>query len=498
MLRIAVIIFASVLFLSGKKLFSQSDSRNDPSGRYIPSYAEVDPVCDCGDLAKVSLPNTVIESAVIFPSDSSCRVTAIVTHPPFKDRVKIIIALPAKNWNGRFYGTGGGGFLGGTIWSLHEPVSQGFAAGATDTGHDGGSGSFALDQEQNRLRWQEIRNFAYLGIHDMTIVGKALVQAFYGMPAQYSYFVGNSTGGRQALMEAQRYPGDYDGILSGCPAVNWSRFLIADLWPQALMRDNNNYVSREKLDAVTKAVITECDEDDGLVDGVITDPLNCTWDPEEFIGTPVGETIFSKADADLVRRIWEGPRTYDGKFLWYGLPRGANMSALAGTIGNPLTGAPFSIPLEWVRYFLVQNPEWDITSLTLAEFELLFNQSVDQYNEVIGTANPDLSGFRDYGGKLIIIHGLADQLVPPQGTISYFEQVQKQMGGARTTSKFARLFLIPGVDHAFRGAGPGPVGHFDALVRWVEDGKAPDRLNTELKDNSGNIVRSDILLPFMN
>ena len=175
-----------------------------------PLFADAAPVCSCEDLLKVALPNTMIDSAAIDPTDGSCRVTATVTHPPSGDRVKVFIGLPTKNWNGRFRGTGGGGFVGGNVNNLRGPVADGYATGATDTGHEGGSGSFALDAN-GRLNWQAIQDNAYLGIHDMTVVGKTLTQAFYGKAPRYSYFVGGSTGGRQGLSEAQRYPNDYDG-----------------------------------------------------------------------------------------------------------------------------------------------------------------------------------------------------------------------------------------------------------------------------------------------
>ena len=459
-------------------------------------YDNTVPVCSCEDLLKLSIPDTKIESAVFRATDSTCMVTAIVNHPPSNDRVTVYLTLPVNTWNGRFYGMGGGGFMAGIPLLLGLPASQGFAAGVTDAGHAGGSGSFALDTESGRLRWQEIRDFAYQGIHDMTVVGKAVVEAYYGKPARYSYFVGGSTGGRQAMMEAQRFPEDYDGIMSYFPAINWSRLLMADLWPQAVMNDEGNYVSAAKLEAVTAAVIRASDGDDGVIDGVIDYPLNCRWDPGEFVGTTVGDEVFTEADANVIRRIWEGPRTCDGKFMWYGSTRGTSLGDLAGTKGSPLTGAPFDISLEWIRYFLVLNPAWDINSLTWAEFEQLFNQSVDQYTDVIGTENTDLSHFRDHGGKLIIMHGLADQLVPPQGTIRYFDRMSGRMGGIQATSYFARLYLVPGVDHSLSGAGPTPVGQLDALIQWVEQGKAPYRIVAELKDKEGKLIRTRPLFPY--
>jgi len=463
---------------------------------YDPVYPGIYPVCDCGDLVKLSIPNTIIESAVVIPKDSSCRVTAIVNHPPFEDKVKVVIALPCNDWNGRFYGTGGGGFAGGELSSVNKPVSEGFASGYTNAGHEGNgfNASFALDTEQHRLRWQEIRDFAYLGIHDMTVVGKELVRAYYGKPAGYSYFIGGSGGGRQALAEAQRYPGDYDGIIALCPAVYWNDFLIGHLWPQAVMHDANNYVTKEKLQAVTNAVISACDGDDGQVDGVIDDPVNCTWDPEKFVGTSVNESVFTTADADVVRKIWEGPRSYDGKFLWYGQTKGSDISIHASS-GEPFM--PFVIlGEEWVRSFLVLDRNWNSKSLTKAEFISLFYQSVDQYASTLETANTDLSDFRDQGGKLMILQGLADQLIPAQGIIQYYEELQKFMGGTKKTSKFARMFLIPGVDHSITGPAAGPVDQFEALVKWVEEGKAPDRLNAVLKDKNGTVISSRQLFPY--
>src|SRR5262245_6672095 len=393
-----------------------------------PLFSGIVPVCSCESLAKVALPNTTIDSAGIDPSDGSCRVTASVTHPPSGDRVRVFIGLPVTNWNGRFQGTGGGGFLGGHPNNLRGPVARGFSAGATDTGHEGGSGSFALDAN-GRVNWQSIVDNAYLGIHDMTVVGKALTEKFYGKAPRYSYFVGGSTGGRQGLMEAQRFPNDYDGIISACPAINWQRFIPADLWPQVVMVAAKNFVPKSKLDAATAAAVAACDASDGVKDGVIDDPLRCAYDPKALVGTKVGDDTFTEADADVIRKIWQGPRGQGGAFLWYGLERGADLSALAATSGSPLEGKPFSIPLEWLQYFLLQNAKWDWTTLTPAGFELLWKQSVEQYGAIIGTDDPDLTRFRDRGGKIIIYHGLADQLIPAAGTIDYYKRVQQQMGG---------------------------------------------------------------------
>jgi len=492
LLTLLILLLASGLMAQDwASLFKVRDE-----GILEPVYGRVEPACSCEDLLNLNLDNTVIESAELSLDGNTCRVTAVVNHPPAADRVTVYMALPVKNWNGRLYGMGGGGFMAGIPLLLNIPASQGFVSVVTDAGHAGGSGSFALDTVQNRLRWQEIRDFAYQGIHDMTVVAKGLTEAYYGKPAAYSYFIGGSTGGRQGMMEAQRFPDDYDGILSYFPAINWSRLLLAGLWPQVVMNDEGNYISKAKLEAVTAAVIQACDGEDGVIDGVIEDPFSCLWDPGEFAGTPVGDAYFTEADAMVVRRIWEGPRTHDGMFLWYGLTRGTRLTDLAGTAGDPLRGVPFDVSFEWIRYFLLNDPHYDIRSLSWAEFELLFDQSVDQYTEVIGTDNTDLSSFRDQGGKLMIFQGLADQLVPPQGTIDYFGKMQSVMGGPGATSEFVRLFLVPGADHSLSSAGPVPVAKLDALIQWVEDDLAPDSINTELKDNDGHVIKSGKIWPY--
>ena len=462
-----------------------------------PIYPDAMPVCSPEDLKKVEIANTTIESVSVDDRDGSVRLTAIVTHPPASDRVKVWIALPLKNWNGRFRGNGGGGFLTGSAESLRGAVAQGFATAATDGGHEGGSGSFALDKS-GRLNWQEIRDFAYLGIHDMTVVGKALTQAFYGKPPRYSYFVGLSTGGRQGLTEAQRYPADYDGIFSGCPAIHWASLVASTLWPQVVMNDAKHLVSKEKLEAVTTAAIAACDRDDGVSDSVIDGPDKCMWDPKAFVGTKVGDGAFTEEDASVVRRIWAGPTGHERRFLWHGYSRGADLFATAGTEGMPLKPKPFGIGLDWFRYFLTRSPDFDGTKMTPAEFELLINQSVELFGPVFNSIDPELSAFRDRGGKVIILHGLADQLIPHEGSIDYYERVQKQMGGAEQTAKFARLFLVPGVDHGFRGPGAAPNMNrlLVSLVAWTEEGKAPDKLLGEKRDANNKVIRTRPIFPY--
>jgi hypothetical protein len=456
-----------------------------------PALPNVKPLRSCESLALVALPNTTIESAAVDPNNPAiCRVTAISTHPPTGDKIRIWLGIPTANWNGRFLGTGGGGFVGGNPNGVNQPVALGYASGATDTGHEGGSGSFALDAN-GRLNWQAIRDNAHVGIHEMTVTGKALTQAMYGTAPRYSYFNGCSTGGRQGLMEAQRYPQDYDGIVSGAPAINWPKLMMQSIWGTLEMNVAGNPIPACKLAAATAAAIAACDAIDGVKDSVIEDPQRCTYDPKALIGTSAGECgTFTEADADIIRKLWEGPRREDASFLWYGQARGADLNALAASRGNPLKPQAFPFTADWLKYFITENPQFDWTTMTPAAYERFWDQSIEEYGIVIGTDNPDLTAFRDRGGKAIIWHGWADQLITAQATIDYYKRVQQQMGGAAKTAQFARLFLAPGVGHCGGGAGPSPYGQLDTLLSWVEDGKAPATLTAARRDQTGAITRS--------
>ena len=481
-----VIAFAALLVIAAEAQVGQVVVT-----RPSPAVPNVKPVRACESLASVALPNTTIESATVDATDPNlCRVVAIATHPPAEDKVRIWLAIPTANWNGRFLGTGGGGFQGGSESAVNMPASFGFAAGATDTGHRGGNAAFALDAN-NRLDWQAIRNFAHVGIHEMTVTGKALTQALYGVAPRYSYFKGCSTGGRQGLMEAQRYPQDYDGIVSEAPAINWSNLLMQTFWGSMQMVAASNPLPACKLEAATTAAIAACDGIDGVKDGILEDPLRCPFDPKALLGTATESCgAFTQADVDIIRKAWDGPRREDGGPLWYGLTRGTPLGALLGSRGTPLEPQIFGFANDWLRYFLTQDPKFDWKTVTPAAYQALWDRSNEQYGIVIGTDNPDLTAFRDRGGKAIIWHGGADMLITASGTIDYYKRVQQRMGGAKATSDFARLYMAPGVGHCAGGQGPQPDGVLDSLIAWVETRQAPETLNAVRRDQSGAVIRS--------
>jgi Tannase and feruloyl esterase len=476
----------------------------------------------CASLGSISLPNTTVNSAIDTPAGSipppfpgfpatpvvaTCRVHATVTTPGANDHIGIDVWLPVSGWNGRFQGVGGGGYKADDPNEMAVAVNAGYSAAGTDAGHTSASpipafdGSFALDGEGD-LNWPLIEDFAYRGVHDAAVVGKAVTAAYYGSSARYSYFNGCSTGGRQGMAEAQRYPSDFDGILAGAPAINWDRYVPASLWPELVMQRSSDFVPSCKFAAFQAAAIKACDTlGDGVVDGVIGDPPSCKFDPNSLVGTSTACGTITAQDAAVVKRIVAGAHATSGEFLWFGVQWGAPFAgdfpgtglANTTTVNGGLVGAPFPLILEHMGTWVQQNPPvpagtWDWTTTTYDQFDQLFQRSVEMYGRVMGTATPDLSGFKKAGGKLIMWHGQADQLIFPQGSIRYYKRVQQAMGGSDRTNDFARLFLAPGVTHCAGGPGAQPADPLGQLVAWVEKGNAPNSLNGAVIDASTGTV----------
>jgi Tannase and feruloyl esterase len=399
-----------------------------------------------------------------------CEVTLTQTDSA-GNPIHTYIWLP-DSWNGRFQGVGGAVFECGPLYSETAAAIQGgYASATTDCGVNPAdllTGSWALNPD-GTLNKPLIDDFSYAGIHDMTVAGKAVTQAYYSSPLRYSYFNGCSTGGREGLMEAQRYPADYNGIVSGSPAINWTRFIPSELWPERVMLQSNDFLPACKETAFTDAVISACADGSG----VIENPAACHFNAFKLVGdsTPCG--TITQADAAVMEKIWTGP-VVDGRHLWYGLEPGTSVLSLAATTSsNGTTGPePFPIPVGWLQYWLTQNPGFNWETLTDEQFLRYFEQSVAEFAFPIATDNPDLSAFERDGGKILIWHGLADQLIFPQGTIQYYQRVQDTLGAANTAT-FARLFIAPGAQHCAAAAGPAPADPLQDVVDWVEHGQAP-------------------------
>jgi hypothetical protein len=414
--------------------------------------------------------------------------------------IGIEVWLPAR-WTGRFQGVGGSYYTCGINHSeLAAAIEGGYSAASTDCGVPPSgalTGAWAL-RSNGTLNRPLIDDFGYTGIHDMSVAGKAVTRAYYPAALRFSYFNGCSTGGREGLMEAQRYPADYNGIAAGAPAINWTRFVPAGIWPQLVMNESHDFLPSCIENAFTASAVRAC----GSTDGVITNPSACDWNPAELVGvrTPCG--VITREDAAVMEKIWQGPVSTTGKKLWYGLERGASLATLAATTTGPggvTGGSPFPIAVGYLGTWLLKNPSWNWQTLTYAQFDRLFTRSVSEFSNAIATDNPNLSAFRRDGGKIVIWHGLADQEIFPQGTVNYYQRVQKAMGGPAKTNPFARLFLAPGAQHCASGAGPAPAPGqpLAAVVNWVELGVAPATIPGETIDPAtGGVIESRPLCPY--
>jgi feruloyl esterase len=413
---------------------------------------------------------------------------ALTQTDPAGNAIHIEVWLPGS-WNGRFQGVGGGVYACGPFFSATAAaIKGGYASAATDCGvppADALTGAWALRSDGN-LNLPLIDDFSFAGIHDMSVAGKAVTQVYYPSPLRFSYFNGCSTGGREGLMEAQRYPADYNGIMAGAPAINWTKFIPAEIWPELVMKESNDFLPSCKENAFAESAVQAC----GTTDGVITNPSACDWNPAKLVGfvTPCG--VITAQDAAVMTKIWPGPETTHGQPLWYGLERGASLAGLAATTttSGVTTGNPFPVAVAWLGTWLQKNPAWDWHTLTYAQFDSLFSQSVSEFSDAIATDNPDLSAFRKDGGKILIWHGLADQLIFPQGTVNYYQRVQQVMGGPAATDAFARLFLAPGAQHCASAAGPAPAQPLNAVVAWVEHGTAPASILGTTTDPATGVV----------
>ncbi|KAI5463675.1 Tannase/feruloyl esterase [Mariannaea sp. PMI_226] len=413
-----------------------------------------------------------------------CEVNITLTHSGQDDLVTIQTWLPIRHWNQGFIATGGSAWLAGlgTV-SLAQPAASGYMVSSTDAGLAGHNplspASWALKKD-GTMNTALLTNFASRSIHDMAVIGKSLASSFYGQNVQHSFWNGCSTGGRQGLVAAQQYPHDFDGILAGAPALNWTEYVIAELWPQVVMKEAGYYPLPCEFDTVVQKAIEACDKNDGVKDNVISDPFGCRFDPASLIGTKA-----QSKTASIIRRIWDGPKAPDGTKLWSGLPVGANLNALAGTTN--VTGHngpnPFFLADQWASYFVKENPKFNTGALSESDFLELFAESRKKFSNIMDSADPDIRAFKKAGGKLLVWHGLADQLIYPQDSIHYLKAVEQKIGSHADTANFFRLFLAPGVDHCGYGAVPSagaiPVDPFAALVSWVQDGTPPEELQAE-------------------
>ena len=374
------------------------------------------------------------------------------------------VLLPKDDWNGKFQAVGNGGWAGVISYAaMATALAEGYATASNDTGHVGGNALFAIDHPEKLV------DFAYRAVHEMAVQAKALVTAYYGKPARLSYWNGCSTGGRQGLMAAQRYPDDFDAILAGAPANYQTHLHTWDLSVSVpVLKDPAAAVPPTKLAVLNRAVLAACDGRDGVKDGFLNDPRACKFDPAvlQCKGAD-GEDCLTAAQVASVKRAYAPATTKNGDVIFPGKEPGSETSwnaFLSNTQAAPgISAGSFQVAHN--------NASWDARTFDLDRDLKLVDEKV---GATVNAVNPDLRAFKARGGKLLLYHGWNDTAISPGNAIDYYTSVQKKMGGKQ--DDFVRLFMAPGMGHCSGGQGPSQVNWMAALERWRESNEAPDAL----------------------
>ena len=446
---------------------------------------------------------TTIQARVVAATADTpqhCRVTGVIA-----PEVAFEVNLPER-WNRRFYMTGNGGLAGDALdgptnADRTAALTNGFVHARTNTGHDARkepSGSFVLSNPQKAI------DYAYRAVHVTAETAKKIATDYYAQPITFSYWNSCSNGGRQGLLEAQRYPDDFDGIVANAPWVDQTGFTIGAMWNQKALTETP--VPPTKLALVAQAVMTTCDAVDGLKDGLIDDPRRCTFDPVRDVpacraGADTPDCL-TGAQAAAVKKIYSGPAS-NGKPLFPGFMVGSEAmtvgpnGASSGWLNMIVPAKPEAKPADFnlaegvMKYLILDppQPDYDFMKFDYDRDPAL----VARWSTLADAKDADLSRFRKSGGKLIMTYGWADQILQPMMGVKYYDEVLSRNG--RTTPDFARLFMMPGVAHCGGGVGPDRNDAVTAVIDWVEKGKAPDQLLAS-KVTSGQVVRTRPLCPY--
>ncbi len=416
-----------------------------------------------------------------------CRVAATLK-PSTDSDIRMELWMPVSGWNGKFMGVGNGGWAGSISYGqMSDPLRRGYAVASTDTGHAGGGGDgrFALGHPEKLV------DFGYRAVHDMTTMAKALVNAFYGAKPRWSYWMGGSTGGKQGLTEAQRYPDDYDGIVAVAPVNYWSRVMPHLIWlARATHDDPAGFIPPKQYPILHRAVLEACDSHDGLRDDLLSDPAHCKFDPTVLLCSS-GEQAecLTAPQIEAVQKIYGpviNPRTR--ALISPGLLPGSELGWAPAAGGE----RPFQIPDDYFKYVVFKNPEWDFRTMN---FDRDISVSDAIARPILDATDPDLRRFAAHGGKLLVYHGWTDQLITPLSTIEYYQKVLNTMGVDKTRG-FMRVFMVPGMDHQPpSAAGPISIDMLGALEQWVERGNGPERIVVSYI-HDGKVTRTRPLCPY--
>lgn len=481
----------------------------------------------CETLKAVALRNTTITAAGVveagaFAGASArgydyktlpafCRVQGVIA-PSSDSHIEFEVWMPAAGWNGKYQGVGNGGFAGEITYSQMATVlSAGYTTASTDTGHkaNGTDAQWALGHPE------KILDYGYRGIHETADKAKAVIRGFYAAPAKYAYFTSCSNGGRQALMEAQRFPADYDGIIAGAPAANFTH--TAALFGSDLLAigDRSTFVPPAKFAAIEAAVVAACDARDGVKDGIVAEPTTCAFDPAGLLCREAeSDSCLTSPQIATLKKLYSGLSTAKGQQIFPGFVPGGESGPggwglwLSGI--TPDASLEYAFATQFFKNMVHKDPAWDYHSFNI---ERDLKAADDAVGATLNAIDPNLGAFHKRGGKLILFHGWSDAALPPTATIDYYRNVAATVG-QRKADSFVRTYMVPGMQHCGGGPGadsfgvlpgmppvePDPARNMSAaMVRWVEEGIAPSAIvATKYKDRTpaGGVAFTRPLCPY--
>lgn len=455
----------------------------------------IDKCIPCEKLTELKIPDVKITEAVAVSTGSShCKVRGIIGK-----EINFELLLPLE-WNGIFAMGGGGGFVGTIQNAVQSSVKDGYATSGTDTGHDGKSSSgaeWALNNMERQL------NFGHLAVHRTAVVSKAIIGSYYGYYPKYSYFLGCSRGGGQAMMEAQRYPDDFDGIVAGAPAFNWTALAAEAIQNTQAVHPSKlteSVITKDHIRMLQDAILKQCDRIDGVRDSILNNPAKCDFDFASLPKCPgdiPGKECFTTSQIKAIKAIYNGVDIGQG-ITYPGFPFGGEnepggwLTWITGTnesyqqSGYPSLQAYFGI--EIFKYLILQDPDWNYSTYDFKGYE----KEVRYASAYLNATSTDYSGFKKRKGKIIIWHGWSDPALSAYSTIEHYNEVKANDPDLRN---YMRLFLLPGVLHCGGGEGPSQIDWIALIRDWVENNNAPERVIAS-KSIGGKKVMTRPVLPY--
>lgn len=418
-----------------------------------------------------------------------------ILHKTGKYQETIWVWIPFR-WNGRFFGCCGGGNRTANI-SMQAPgtrsvnlptvLKNGFACACSDgANREDEFFGWGVDWEKKEMSQELFQNWIRYSTHNMTVIGKAVTEALTGEAPEYSYIMGGSGGGRQVLSEAQYYPADYDGYWSDAPCVSYNRMLLALSWPYVVMNTYKDTLSFSKFEAFQELAFEKAGGKEAFYNR--QEAVEC--DPYEIVGKETEDGPITELDAKVMKLIWEGPQTEDGDFLWYGMRPGVDgwsgVFAYSAVRKTEQGWIPVHFPLndEFIKNWIMKDPDYDTSKIDIKEYTRLHIKCQELFSDM-DTDSPDLRELRDLGGKMILCHGVDDDAIYVDGTVSYYDRIVNLFESREAAKEVARLLIVPGDGHCVYskyGAGPSIATAVEALMHWVEDGKAPESIHGQRFD----------------